>query len=398
VHSIDLDDSRIDGRRCLERGRSRGLGGARALPALIWLLATLASQPGCGLGGDQQAVRTLAPNISRRANLILKNLLSDCALVDGRWQRDMGPGCTGVWASRFGYEAGRRRKRQDIWRIGEATASEAAAACARTIWQAVRNGLKPETPTFARLLPRIPALWISGTRGDQPAHLAVSYVLRPMIWKWARAGRRGVVHDTALALFFADCYRLDPTVNGGDIDRARFLAKRTDAPPQWARTLTAMAWAGVAKASGDPKDLERARAAASVGPRLIKQGGAIRFAGPYPDCLSLHLALIHAYADLAELEPAGLWRRRALALLEYVFSDAYFDGRFLVHDLAKGQSQLHCSGCNFHALYLADRVLGDALSLEPVPAPRVLRPDRPGTTSTRSVPAVPPPATRSAGR
>ena len=56
-----------------------------------------------------------------------------------------------------------------------------------------------------------------------------------------------------------------------------------------------------------------------------------------------------------------------------MFSDAYFDGRFIMHDRANGRSADFCSGCNFWALHLADRYYGDTLSFDGIGVPTVRR-------------------------
>ncbi len=83
-------------------------------------------------------------------------------------------------------------------------------------------------------------------------------------------------------------------------------------------------------------------------------------------------------ADLAILDPAGPWHRTGMDLLEYVYSDTYFNGRFLAHDIGDDgkQAPVFCTGCNYHALYLADRMYGDTLKLKPVGPLRVIHKER----------------------
>ncbi len=78
--------------------------------------------------------------------------------------------------------------------------------------------------------------------------------------------------------------------------------------------------------------------------------------------------MIHGLVDLARVTGDAAIHGRAGSLLDYVFSDAYFDGRFLVHDRLSGKpSRDVCSGCDFMALYLVDRLYCDSFVIAPVP-------------------------------
>ena len=83
----------------------------------------------------------VAAPISARANTVLNNLVTECDVVGGRWEHDMGPGCSAIWATAFGYQAGVRRNRKDLIRLGEITAVGEAAALRKVIWSALSGDL-----------------------------------------------------------------------------------------------------------------------------------------------------------------------------------------------------------------------------------------------------------------
>ena len=84
-------------------------------------------------------------------------------------------------------------------------------------------------------------------------------------------------------------------------------------------------------ATRDSDDVNRARQAIeAVLPELLVNGGQVQVRPPYRDILSLHLALIHALADFNQIESNAEYHRKALLLLDYVYSDAYFDGRYIL--------------------------------------------------------------------
>jgi hypothetical protein len=310
------------------------------------------------------------PLITERFNVILANLLADCPLEDDCWAHDMGPGCTPVWATLFGYEAGTRGGRDDLIRIGRVAAAAQANACNRALVGILSGRLDMSTPGLAEKLTGFPALLISGTRGRNSVHYAAFRVLMPFATAYVERGDHPANLYAGMALVLTELYRLDPNHPRKTIEQARLFSARISHP--YYQTLAAMSWAAIARASGDPGDLKRAKAVCAViNPDVQTARGTARDF-PYANYLSLHLALIHAYIDLDEIEPDGEWRGRATQLLEYVFSDLYFDGRFLVHHNHGERSDSFCSGCNFLALYLADRLYGTSLEIDPVPAPKVI--------------------------
>ena len=145
-----------------------------------------------------------------------------------------------------------------------------------------------------------------------------------------------------------------------------------DGPPLG--PLNAVAWTAIAKATRDSNDINRARQAIEAALPEFVVDGSPQVRPLYSDILSLHLALIHALADFNQIESDAEYHRKALLLLDYVYSDAYFDGRYIMHDRVRGRSKIFCSGCNFMAPYLADRLYGDTLVINSVAEPTIRDP------------------------
>jgi hypothetical protein len=309
--------------------------------------------------------------VSRRANIVLGNLIQTCAIINGEWDRHQGdPGCAELFSTLFGYRSGLRRGRQDLVAIGRVAVDNEFGKLIGTAGDLLLAGKTADMFELAGM----PALMVSGPAGANSRHYAV--FVTTLDWFLKNADDRGFddVQSVGTAYVLAEIYRFDPRRKPVWIDRARDLAARVD-HGRSLRCFAAFAWAAIARATGEPADLDRAKAIAlSVAPRFARAQGVLRFDGPYSDVLSCHLTLADAMADLATLEPDGPWRGMAMEIVEYVFSDAYFNGRFLAHDRDDaGQAPTFCTGCNYHALYLADRMYGDTLKLDPVPPLRVIQ-------------------------
>jgi hypothetical protein len=305
--------------------------------------------------------------ISGVANTVLQNLVTQCAVVKGHWEHDMGPGCPAVFGTMFGYVSGVRRNRADLIRLGRITAAGESITLGRELAAMAAGRGNPESQAIAGF----PALLLSGSLGGRSLdRRAFSSLIGPMIQE-AEASPPDPLEDTSalLAVLLAELHRVEPVRDPTRLEKARLFARRVEA--RQFPTRQVMAYAAVARASRVPSDVAEATTKAkTVLPTFARRDGDMMVRASYPDYLSHHLALIHALSDLTQLQPKGPWRKHALEILDYVFSTAYFDGRFLVHDRLKGgRSDDFCSGCNFWALYLADRLYGDTLLLETIPKP-----------------------------
>jgi len=313
----------------------------------------------------------ITASVSRRANTVLANLIQECRIVNGQWDRHQGDaGCAELFSALFGYRSGLRRGRDDLVAIGRASADNEFNKLVVAAGTVLTTGKGPDMDDLVGLT----ALMVSGTAGGNKNHYALFVTL--LDWSLANLDDRRYhsVEHTGAVYVLAEIYRFDPRHKPAWIKRARSLAGRLD-QGSGIPCFGAFAWAAIARASGADADLQRARQIAlRLAPRFTRTAGVLQFDGPYGDVLSFHLTLAEAMADLATIEPEGPWYRMGMELAEYVFSDAYFNGKFVAHDRGGGrQAPTFCTGCNYHALYIADRMYGDALKFDPVPPLRVIR-------------------------
>jgi hypothetical protein len=322
------------------------------------LLGTLACSSLKSIPPADHVVR--AP-ISGRANVVLKNLVTEYGSADGRWLRSMSPGCTQIWATQFGYRAGVRRDRRDILAIGEATAKHESSDLRSLFWDAIFGDVDADDPAIFGF----PALLVSGALGGRGIDKTVFRMGLDRLDDFTGAGKLRPRENAGLAALLAEVSRLQPDRRDERLAQARAYAEAAGGDP-----LAFFGWAAVARASGEEKDIRRAREAEGATPyRFDAQSGALAPPSQGDEVLSRHLAMVHALADLAQASGDPAPRNRAVTLLDYVFSDAYFDGRFLIHDrMFGGPSEDICSGCNWMALYLVDRLYGDSFGIDPVPA------------------------------
>jgi len=231
--------------------------------------------------------------------------------------------------------------------------------------------LHKETPQI-RDMQGTGALLVSGISDRNALHYAAYRFIANKVIAPGMREKLGVIPSAGTAFFLAQMYRVDRTNRAGRIAGARFFADRVN--QQGRPEFAAFAWAAIAKATREPNDIARAKEIIGlVWPKFGTGETGKIFEGPYHEVLSLHLAVIHACADMAQIEPAGPWREQAVELLNYIFSDAYFNGSFLVHHRENDRlAKTFCAGCNFAALYLADRIYGDTLWLDKVKLPRVI--------------------------
>jgi hypothetical protein len=328
---------------------------------LACLLVTLGSVACSSLKPIAPADHVVRAPISGRANVVLKNLVTECGSADGRWLRSMSPGCAAIWATQFGYRAGVRRDRRDILEIGRATAGNVSSDIRGLFWDAIFGDVDSDDPAIFGF----PALLVSGALGGRGIDRTVFRMGLDRLEEFSGRRKLRPRENAGLAALLAEVSRLQPERREERLAQARAYAEAAGD-----NRLAFLGWAAVAKASGEKEDLERAREAEAATPyRFDPQSGALEPPSSDDEILSLHLATVHALADLAQASGEPAPRNRAVALLDYVFSDAYFDGRFLIHDrMFGGPSEAVCSGCNWMALYLVDRLYGDSFGIDPVPA------------------------------
>ncbi len=322
----------------------------------------------CDLGELTVDDHVVPSSLSERCDTVITNLLEE-GMEGRRWRNEMSKGCATIWATQLGFRAGMRRDRDDLVRIGEVTAEGESESVRDLFWDAAFGSFD----THSAAIPGFPALFMSGTLGNDSID---AWLFRKGVDEFVKRGWNKTLRpreNAGLAALLAEYHRLDPEEQGERIDEARHFAGRIEAERN--AVFHSLAWAAIARASGDAEDLERARRfAESAAPLFDVRTGGIELPREegYLDILSQHLTMIHALADLATIDPSGGWRRSALDLLDYVFSDAYFDGSHIMHDRVSGERSTHfCSGCNFMAIYLADRLHGDTLLFKPLPEPTI---------------------------
>jgi hypothetical protein len=333
------------------------------------LLVTLVGT-GCLSGPEMSSGRHLvAAPVTETANIILKNLVSECGSSQGNWKEEVTAGCTTIWATQFSYRAGKRRGRQDLLAIGEATADAEGVALKQI---ALRSFFGKAFTVRNPAVSGVPALCVSGTLGENGSHWFLFDLSLDEIMKKGKEINLDARSDSGIAVLLAETSSLKPDLNAQLLERARFHASRVDESEK--PELLAMARAAIALASGDETDIV---AAGAVIDRVCTDCKPLPAENPgqkKPLILSLKLAFVHALADMATATGDPRYRQEAAALLGMLFSEAFFDGSFLMHHNSHGErAAFYCSGCNFMALYLADRLYGDTLILDPVPP----LPDRP---------------------
>lgn len=336
------------------------------------MLCLLSASGGCFAPPQRAPDADLVPcPLSARANVVLRSVIEESASSDGRWAHDMGPGCPRIWATQFGLVGGRRRGREDLIDLAEITASRQRSDLNGLILGAIFGGEQGEGPEVFG----VPALFITGILDGRGSDYAKFRLAFDRGLAQLDPGSLGDTQRTGLAVLLAELGRALPEERDALLARSREVESGIEAA-----SFRAFARASVARASGSPGDLERAREAVEgAASGFREEGGAFTFAPPPTSILSQDLALISALADMAILTGEPRDRARAEALLDFVFSDRYFDGKHLAHDVTSKpggvtRSGEHCSGCNLNALYLLDRLHGDTFRIDPLP-PLPERPD-----------------------
>lgn len=311
---------------------------------------------------DEPIVR--AP-VSDRANLILANLIEECPIVNGYWRNDLD--CTAIQTAAFGYGVGKRQDREDIIRIGKISAKNESKRIKRLALSYLMGNENIDLYEAAGF----PALCMSGMYDGK----SIDYFLFTQCLDAFTANNDTNNHieiNIYIAYLYALRYRAEVHPNEIYLEKARIYANSVLEPgPAYA----AFAYCGIAKAGGDPDDLEMAKAVVTNSlPYFFTNTGTLKIS-PNLDCLSWHGAMINALADMAQMDPEGPWRGYAIRLLDYIFSDAYFNGKFLVHHINPDGSQSadFCAGCNYMAIILADRLYGDSFIIDPVKKPKQIK-------------------------
>ena len=323
----------------------------------------------CRIRQPEKNVSVVAAPISGRANTILTNLIDECPIVNGQWRHDMG--CTAASSAAFGYEVGSRRGRDDILKIGQVSAENESSKMKRALWQYLFG----QTPDFSDLNGS-PACFYSGVYGRNGLDYWMFSKLTDTIAKNPDNYKLNDVQIAGSVYFLANMAMLEEKNKAFRLQRARYLASKT---ANGQIPFIAFAYASIAKVTKDPNDIKLAKETTEKAIRLYFEPNNpnVKVAVPYAECLSWYNATINACADMAVLEPRGPWQDYAISLLDYIFSDKYFNGKFLVHDLCENgkQADYFCAGCNFAVVYLADRLYGDSLKINPLKSPKVLHLD-----------------------
>ncbi|MFH1231941.1 MAG: hypothetical protein V1709_10650 [Planctomycetota bacterium] len=302
--------------------------------------------------------------ISSRANIIITNLITECGTTQGVWVNEVSSGCTTIWATQFGLRAGLRRNRDDIIQIGRVTADYQYSRTVKSVISSIFGG-----DFDSELLNGTPALLVSGMIDGSRNHMG-------LFLKILNKGIPEIEHlnlDTrercGLVVILAELYRLDPDKFGDKLELARILSLKIGTIPE-DQYLKSLALSAIALASRNEKDIESARKTLETAlPNFDEVQSRFNFPNGIPQILSSHLAFTQALVNMAKLTKEDYYYKRAHALLDYVFSDTFFNGKFLVHDLdSNGKKDwAFCSGCNFYALYLLDALYGDSWVIEPLP-------------------------------
>ena len=321
----------------------------------------LAVVVGCsGLERLGPADHVVAAPISVRANEVLKHLVLDYGSQDGRWGGCMSDGCVQIWATQFGYRAGRRRNRDDLLELGEVTAARTASDLRGMVWRSLFGKLDTDNPAVFGF----PALLVSGTLGDRDLD---GFLFEAAITRAdSFLGNLGLRERAGLAALLAASAELKPSVGEERLNLARELAEQSEGGG--GNTWRLLATAAIARVSGKEQDIELARTVlAGTCYRFDEAGNLLLPFQTSDEVLSRHLSAIHGLVDLVQATGDPRLHRHATTLLDYVFSDAYFSQGLLIHDRTLGQSTDVCSGCNFMALYLVDRLYGDSFVIDPTP-------------------------------
>jgi hypothetical protein len=278
----------------------------------------------------------------------------------------MSNGCAPIWATQFGLRAGLRRSRADVTALGRLTAD----AIDSGVLAVARKAVLGEVDRDNEALYGFPALLVSGLLDGNHGHMGRFKLVFERALPAAKGA--GAREETAMAALLAELATAEPEGRAERLALAReFAAQVSEHKDDFEEpALSAFAWAHVAKASRAPEDVAHARAALERGlPPFDAAAGCFEAREGKGYMLSLELTLTDALADLAQATGDATWVRKARALLDQTFDAAYLAGH-LAHDWdgrSFGVSSRWCSGCNFHALFLVDRIYGDSWVIGDLP-------------------------------
>lgn len=332
------------------------------------ILFLVLTQVGCNgtLKGPEQNYNLVKADISDRANIVLSNLIEEYPIINGRWKSEGG--CIRIQSAAFGYTVGKRRDRDDIMEIGKvAVKNESKRLKQLTLAYFLGKNINMnEAAGF-------PALFFSGLYDKNQFNYLIYRKCMDTLTSNKKMNR-GVVADTFTAAFLSIQYRAEKKPSKAYLEKARFYADKVRKSGYWG--YAAFAYCSIAKASGDPNDLIIAKKIViATLPQFFDMETSELQIKPNADCLSWHEAMISSLFDLAQLDPQGHWKEYAVKLLNYIFSDAYFDGKFIVHHINSDgtKSNKVCPGCNYAALILADRLYGDTFIIDPIKRPKKIK-------------------------
>ena len=342
--------------------RPRGRPTAPPLPVVAVLVA-LALLPiiGCsGLDEIEPSAHVVAAPISPRANRVVERMVAEYGSPDGRWGGCMSDGCVEIWGTQFFYRAGTRRDRDDLLELGELMAGRIASDLRGAVWDAIFGEARRDDPALFGF----PALLVSGALGDRgmDAFLFESVISRAdeHLDSLDRRERAGI------AAILATSAELNPDDRDARLTRARELAE--SAADGGGYTWQFLALSTIARVTGEVRDIEAARASLARTNYRFDDPGRIALPLDMTDeVLSRILSLIHGLVDLYAATGDAKLHRGATSVLDFVFSDAYYEDGTLIHDRVFGRSEDVCTGCNFMALYLVDRLYGDSFVIDPLP-------------------------------
>jgi hypothetical protein len=314
-------------------------------------------------GSAEHVVR--AP-ISERGNAVLENLILEYGYADGAWGGCMSAGCAPIWATQFGFRAGTRRNRRDLIDLAKRSAAWQSSLVKDMAFEEIFGGRSVDREAA---MSGFPTLLLSASMGKRGFD-GFMFGMGIDRLESGAAGPLGPRESAGAAALLAETARADPAAAEEHLAKARELANTVS--DEGGGTWAALAWAAIARSSGEGDDLARARMfVATTEFHFDPETGAV--ANPAVEgkpILSRYLSLCHALADLAQVTGDPVVHRSAMTLIDQIFSDTWFDGRFIAHDLQAGgtKSEDVCSGCNFMALYLLDRLYGDTFVIDPLPA------------------------------
>lgn len=218
------DEPREPLSRDLRQERAGGIASTRGGPLVLGLAVLLAVS--CAAGPRPRLDdHVVASPLSRTANTLLRNLVTECGSHSGRWTEHYTPGCATIWATQFGYRAGLQRERDDLTVIGQSTAAAVSAAMRGLIWDAAFGDVDADHPA----LQGFPALLVSGTLGGSGVDWQLFELVLDRVIERALQMDLDQTEDAGLATMIAVRCRLDPEGQAARLDAVESTAPSLDA-------------------------------------------------------------------------------------------------------------------------------------------------------------------------